>query len=256
MNLILVSGRYPEPAPYHTVDSAIARELADADCAVRWIVPNGESTLTQPVEGVRITAVASAIPPFGRVQERLLDGPTEAVLTREIRREMPDLVHLLDYGGCSSVNASWSADRMGARNLVSVRVLPTLCHRGDLMHGKGSDCEDWENPNRCAECCLIPSPRGLGVLGSGLGRILGLVRFPVNPYPTPLDFTNRTELLLGGLQFASKVAVQTDEERDLVASLGIRPERLEVVPNSSLAARIDLYRRIITDDWNGAGGAS
>ena len=256
MKLILVSGRYSDPAPHHAADAAFAQQLARADCAVRWIVPNGEASTRPPANGVQITAVPSAVPGFGAIQERLLDGATETALTAEIRREMPDLVHVLEYGGSSSVNATWSADRMGVKALVSLRADSTLCHRGALVHGDGGACGNWEDPRRCAVCCLVPGPGGFGPLGSCFGRFLGWIRFPVNPYPTALDFLNRTELLIGGLQCASRVTVQTEEERTRIAALGIRPGLLEVVSNPSLEDWTDLYRRIIADDRNGAVGAS
>ncbi len=247
MNLILVSGRHTESRPPYDADARLSCEFAAAGCQVRWIVPTDDArdaSETRPDEAVRFLPVASRAPPFMSVCGRLADEPIERLLAQEIRRELPDLVHLLAYGGCTSVNASWLAVRMGAPTIVSLRSAPTLCHRGDLVHADGTDCDRWNDFSRCAACCLTSSPRGLGRLGSAMGRFLGLLRSPLNPYPRRIDFDNRAQLLLGGLQ-VDQLVVDSEEDKVRIASLGVRDELFAVLPSPSTADWLHLYREVV-----------
>jgi hypothetical protein len=83
-----------------------------------------------------------------------------------------------------------------------------------------------------------------------LGRVLNAVRAPVNPYPVPIDFVTRQELLLGGLQFAERVIVTGEDERDRISSLGIRREMVEQLPpigseSDSIDSYLDFYKHVI-----------
>ena len=85
----------------------------------------------------------------------------------------------------------------------------------------------------CAACCQRALPGGLSGLGAGLARCLSAVRWPLHPYPTPIAFENRRDLLLGGLQFVDRICVDRDGERDLTISLGVRPDQVAILPRSA-----------------------
>ena len=164
------------------------------------------------------------------MQRRLLDPLSEKVLMQSIRGQMPDLVHVLDYGGCTSVNLSWVTSRLGADCVISVHADSTVCHRGDLRYRGAEDCDRFGDPERCSACCLAAATGGLSAWQSFLGRTLGTLRLPFNPYPSPLKFKNRQELMVGGLQCAERVIVAGETERQRVSTLGLRDEVLEVLP--------------------------
>lgn len=187
-------------------------------------------------DGLRVIHVESEPPAFAAVEGRLLDPATEAAVSREIRSDLPDLVHMLDYGGATTVNASWVANRLGVATVVSLRSAPVLCHRGDLVHADGSTCGEWLDAARCAACCQRSSPGGLSRFGATLAGILTALRWPLHPYPSLLAFENRRELLLGGLQVVDRVCVEDEAEADRVRSLGIRAGHLEILPRAASAA--------------------
>ena len=113
MNVLLVSGRYAGPNDRHDADSAFARGLAAVGCGVRWVVPVPDRATARESDGIRVCAVESPAPRFAAVEGRLSDPVLERAVSKEIRLELPDVVHLLDYGGATSVNATWVAHRLG-----------------------------------------------------------------------------------------------------------------------------------------------
>lgn len=213
--------------------------LAGAGCRVRWIVPMS-SAAPRALAGVNVVTVRARAPGFKAVSARLLDGLTEASLAREIRRDLPTLVHFLDYGGSVSVNAPWVANRLGAPVVISAAAPATLCHRGTLVHGDGSECADWSDPRRCADCCLLPSPDGLSTASSWLGRFFQGVRWPLHAYPGSHAFENRLELVAGGLQLADAIVVSSESDRDRLGSLGVRAEQLQLL----VAPAVDDWREL------------
>lgn len=244
MNLVVVSGRYASPKNTLREDSEFVSGLARAGCDVRWVVPTPPVEDVPVADGARVIPASTTAPGFAKVQGRLLDGATEREVTVTIRAELPDVAHFLDYGGCTSANVNWAAARMGASTVISIRSAKVLCHRGDLIHGDGSLCGTWDDARRCAACCLTPSERGIGGFGSVVGRFLGAIRWPVNPYPTAVDFLNRTELLLGGLQVADSVVVRSAAEKEQITSVGLRTELIDVLTEPSVGDWLAHYRRV------------
>lgn len=253
MKLLLVSGRDPAPGPRWERDAAFAAALAASGCEVTWVVPRpggADGPQVPAAAGVRVDRVESDVPGFAAVQDRLLDPATEVRMTELVRSAVPDLVHVLDYGGATSVNATWAVNRLGARCVVTVDVDATLCHRGDLRFAGREPCSDWLDPKRCARCCVVAAPDGLGPTQSLLGRLLTAVRLPINPYPTEMDFLNRTDLLIGGLQFVEAIFVPTEEDGARLGSLGVREDAVVTLPPWSEAAAdpepyLTQYRRLV-----------
>ena len=251
-SLILVSGRFLDPSAPHTRDAAFAHALAERGCDVRWVVPvHALASAPELAQGsaVRQLPVVSPAPGFAAVQSRLVDTPTDSLLMESVRRELPDLVHVLDYGGCTSVNLTWGANRLGVKCVVSMIPAAVVCHRGDLRYRGREECRQFDSPDRCSECCLSPALDGFSLLGSILGRALKAVRAPINPYPTPIDFVTRQELLLGGLQFAERAIVTSEEEMDRVSALGVRREMVEGLPpigseSDSIDRYLEFYRHV------------
>ena len=251
-SLILVSGRFLDPSAPHTRDAAFAQALAERGCDVRWVVPvHSLASAPELAQGsaVRLLPVVSPAPGFAAVKSRLVDTPTDSLLMESVRCELPDLVHVLDYGGCTSVNLSWVANRLGVNCVVSMESAAVICHRGDLRYQGREECRQFDSPDRCSQCCLSPALDGLSLPGSMLGRALKAVHAPINPYPTPIDFVTRQELLLGGLQFAERVIVTSEEELDRVSALGVRKEMVEGLPllgseSDSIDRYLEFYRHV------------
>ena len=232
-SLILASGRFAGPAASLSRAAAFAHALAEQGCDVRWLLPQGPDAAGPSLPAgstVGLLPVESATPRFSSVQDRLLDPASDQVLMRAIRSRMPDLVHVLNYGGATSVNLSWAAVRLGARCLISVDAAPTVCHRGDLRFRGAEECERFQDPDRCADCSLTAAPGGLSSPRAFLGRVLRALKMPLNPYPLPIHFENRQDLLVGGLQYAERVVVADEVERHRVGRLGVRDEVFEVLP--------------------------
>lgn len=252
-SLILVSGRFLDPSAPHTRDAAFAQALAERGCDVRWVVPvDSLASTPELAEGssVRLLPVVSPIPGFAAVQGRLVDTPTDSFLMESVRHELPDLVHLLSYGGCTSVNLSWGANRLGVNCVVSMESGPVICHRGDLRYRGREECRQFDSPDRCKVCCLSSASDGLSLLGSIVARALNAVRAPINPYPTAVEFVIRQELLLGGLQFAERAIVTSEKERDRISALGVRREMVEALPpidseSDSIDRYLEFYAGVI-----------
>lgn len=256
-SLILVSGRFQDPSIPHARDAAFAHALSGRGCDVRWVIPlesTGEPPELPAGSPIRQLRVLTEAPGFAAVQDRLLDGPSETALTVSIRGEMPDLVHVLDYGGCTSVNLSWVASRLGVACLISMQAATTVCHRGDLRYRGIEDCDSFQDSTRCSICTLTPVAdgltEGLSAWQSLVGRGLRLLRSPINPYPMPVDFESRQDLLVGGVQFAERVIVTDETERQRVGTLGLRKEVFEVLPPlgsepATIDSYLELYRRVI-----------
>src|SRR5690606_26728882 len=142
--------------------------------------------------GVRVAIASTGVPPFAAVTSTITDPQTELLAAVRIRAEFPDVVHVLDFGGTSSINLPWIATSLGAPSLVSLAVARTLCSRETLVHASGEACRTWDDPQRCARCC-----RSLGG-------------------PAARHFRNRIEMMLAGLQPARRLILASAAERDLL----------------------------------------
>lgn len=244
MKLLLVSGRYGEDEVKLAADAALASALAGQGCAVRWLFPQRPGAHMPVAPGVRAEPVSSLAPPPTRVDDRLLDAALETRAAELCVEDLPDIVHQLDFGGSSSANMPWVAARLGATSLVSLDPGRTLCQRGDLVHSSGRSCDEWLDPARCWACTLgVRGDGDLPPLSRGLAWLLGGV--PFAPWPGPDAFLNRVELLQGGLQAARRLLVRRAEHVEMLASIGLRRDHFEVVPEPDAASLRALYARLL-----------
>lgn len=239
MDVVLVGGRHGR-AGVEDVAAATARELAAGGHAVRWIRPLPQPDLPAPElpDGVEPIPVTSALPPFRAVTARLADIPTERALSHAIRRRLPDVVHVLALGGGSSALTPWVAERLGAPSVVSMRAVDLLCHRGTLVNERAEACDEWDVPERCAECCAVAFEGGLTAAQARWARRLSFLG-AWSPYPGPVDFLNRFEVLLGGLLAAGLVLAGSETEAELLARAGVPAGRLRVVPAPATAEALE-----------------
>ncbi len=224
LNLILVSGRHFDPGQQSKAlprDRRLALDLAERGCRVRWVYPASDGGSDQETDGVLVSMVRTVVPGFRSVLARLNDPPLEQVLSRSIRADLPDVVHVLTYGSGASINVAWLADRLGAPSVVTVKGKEVLCHRGTLINERGEGCFEWRSARRCAECCLTPTPDGLGNAAAACGRLLARLRW-VSPFPQDIDFQNRLELVTAGLVVARRVLVTTAQDARLLQEAGVK----------------------------------
>lgn len=247
MRILLISGRGTNAEPHPS--RAVARRLAAAFVArghdVGWICPVDASEGFDPGPGHgEVEAVITTCPPFRAVQARLADLPTERALCRAIRRRLPDVVHVLAFGGGSSALLPWIADRLGAPAVVTVDQAESMCHRGTLVDAWGRTCEVHDDPERCRRCCTAPTPDGLSRRQALLARLLR--PFPIiDPYPGRVDFENRLDLIVGGLVPAARVLVERDEHARELERLGLPRRRLTQPPRESSPAKFEfLYQEV------------
>lgn len=232
MKVMLISGR--DSSPMRTsarldADASFAASLVAQGCDVRWLAPAPADCSVPEVRGARVLHVPSAMPPFRDVVGRVTDYPTEHEIARQVRGELPDLVHFRGYGGGVSGNSTWVASRLGVPVLVSLHAAPVLCHRGDLVYTDRQPCETWDDPDRCAACCLVADSAGLSPIGSLVGRALSALRVPLQPFPHALAFENRREVVDGGLRFVDRILVPREEDRAKICARGLPPDLVEVV---------------------------
>ena len=240
MNVILVSGRYEDAGGPLARDEALVRSFPSG-CRVRWIVPVPEvregSVSGEPSK----ILVASPAPGFARVTGRLVDSHTERAVAQEIRRDLPDLVHMLDFGGTTSCNIGWTADRLGVRCVVSASPVATVCHRADLRRAPdGEECGVFDDPERCS-ACVCASPE-LGMRRRLLAKVLRRGAWPFRGYPARLDFESRLEIVLAGLQVARAVLVRDPAGARLLEGLGLRKEALRVLAEPDAEGLLPIYR--------------
>lgn len=255
MDVVLVSGRARGSAshPSRARTRVLAAELAAAGHSVRWVRPAAGAGPVEPVAGVELLPVDSQAPPFAAVAASAADFATERTLSLAIRRRLPDVVHVLGYGCVTSPQTAWVADRLGVPVVVSVEARELLCHRGTLVDESGADCVEWDDPARCTACCLAPFEGGLTARQAQRARSWWWRLLPAwSPYPKPLDFENRSDVLVGGFLAAAVVLVASDVERDLVVRAGVQPRRVEVVGSlaPSAASLEPVYDRV----WRAMSG--
>lgn len=231
MDILLVSGRSRDRQPHPTREQAadLARDLASSGHRVRWLCPveRGGGPAVQLPPGADFRPVVTRAPRFRAVLGTSDDTPTDRVLTEEIRLQLPDVVHVLAFGGANSSVAPWIANRMGAPVVASVDPRELLCHRGTLIDDTGEPCAVWDRGERCAACCLSPFEAGLTRGQARRGRRLAFLgRW--SPYPQPHAFQGRLSLLMGGLVSATLVTVRDEAQRALLEQAGVRRGSIRV----------------------------
>ncbi len=195
-----------------------------------------------PPEGVRLLALESPLPPFSNITARLGDLATERVLSRELRSDPPDILHLHGFGNTGSTSIPWLAGRLGVPSLVSLDFAEAFCHRGDLIDYEGRSCERVDEPARCLQCCLSSFPGGLSPLQSRMAKALrGLGG--LSPYPNLVSCMNRLDLVLGGLGAASLLILENAAVLQRLSELGIAARSLRISPavDADAAQWLELY---------------
>ncbi len=203
MDILLVSGRGrgEEPHPSRERAASLTRELVRLGHSVRWLCPvrrgahasvdraGVDNAGAECPEGAVFQPVVTQARRFRAVEKGLADISTECALSREVRRQTPDVVHVLAHGGVSSTQLVWIADRLGAPVVASVSATEVLCHRGTLVDQTGASCRVWDDPVRCARCCAHSFAGGLSAGEAAWAsclRVLG----PWSPYPGEVAFLN------------------------------------------------------------------
>ena len=233
--VVLLSRRGPSLGLEQNRDRArrIALALIDDDPGreVVWICPVSPGEHVPQAEGlpeaVEVRPVVSVAPVWFRVWHRVSDAPTEYVLAQALRDKPADAVHVLSYGHCDSATAPWVSARLGFPAVVDVQLARAVCHRGDLVHAQGSNCEDWLDPERCFQCCRSACGRGPSNSDARRWRMLSFLG-GWSPYPMALEFHNRRDLVLGALQGALRIRVEDEMTRGALANSGISPKSLVV----------------------------
>jgi len=247
LNLILVSGRHFDLEKRRKAlarDECLVADLRERGCAVRWVYPAGEGgpdEVAGGTNGVSLLPVHTVVPGFCGVEARLNDAPLEQVLVRSVRTELPDVLHALGYGAGTSMNLPWLAERMGVSCVVTLESEEALCHRGTLINERGQECDEWNRPKRCAECCLTPFDGGLGPVGAACGRVLARLRW-ISPFPQELDFQNRLDLATAGLVSAQRVVVTREEDVRRLQQAGVNGQLECLVDAYDATALMDVYQ--------------
>lgn len=221
LDIILISSRVSGGSGWsRELTRRTAAELGNAGHRVRWLCPVGAGEEPPSVDGVEV-ATARATPARWRLVQSPIEGPAmELLLTAEIRRALPEAVHVIGFGTGASSSLLWIARRMGVAPLVTLRARELLCHRQTLVDEQGRPCRAWADVRRCAECCLTATPHGLTPGQSRLGRWLR----PLggwSPFPNQHAFLNRLEMILGGVDNAETILVEREEDRQLLVQAGI-----------------------------------
>jgi len=231
VDILLLSGRDGGAAPHpsRTAAAVLTRALGQAGHDVRWICPilPGDAP-PSGIDGAVVLPVFSRAAQFAAIERRLTDVPTDCALTEAIRERLPDVVHILSFGGVSTAASVWIADRMGAPVITSVDGAELLCHRGTLINEHGATCSAWNRPERCVECCMSPGAGGLTAGEAARGRLFSwLGRW--SPYPKAISFRNRLDLLVSSLGWAEQIIVRSDRDRELLRQAGLPARPIRVV---------------------------
>lgn len=247
MDLVLVGGRCRDPqeaAAAVASAAALARGLAERGHRLRWVQPvlAGERPPALPA-GVTWLPVESTPPPFRQIEQGLGDVPTETRLSHTIRAALPDVVHVLAFGGVNSAATAWIAERLGVPAVVSLRAADLLCASGTLADERDHDCLHWDSPERCLQCCATSFHGGLTPHQQRWARRLRFLG-GWSPYPDAVAFQNRLEVLLGGVASADLVLVSDEAQRELLASAGVPYAKLRVVGDPDAARFEAIYREV------------
>jgi hypothetical protein len=245
LDLMLVSGRHFNVEQRRQAvarDRCVATDLAERGCVVRWVYPEGDGH-DEIVDGVSLLPVRTVVPGFSGVEARLDDPPLEQALSRSVRADLPDVVHVLGYGAGTSTSVPWVADRMGVPCVVTLKGKEMLCHRGTLVNEHGKSCSEWNRAERCAECCLTPFAGGLGPAAAAFGRLLARLQW-ISPFPQEMNFQNRLELVTAGLMTVQRVVVTTIEDVGLLQQAGVKGP-VECLQDACDAdALMDMYQAV------------
>ena len=183
-----------------------------------------------------VAAMARARPAFRKVGAPLEDPRHEYAVAATIRAFAPDVVHLLGCGGGTSIHLPWIARALGVASIVEVEAAALLCHRGDLVHASGEACLVTDDAARCAACCCARTRGRAGLSAAGAiaaraTRWLG----DVAPFPTPLAFRNRRDLLSAALSEAAAVVVRDEAGRRAALALDLPAAHLHLLTESHAA---------------------
>ena len=227
VDVLLINGRRPGPSPHRSmaVVEKLARGLHERGHDVRWLcLLAGEEPAQEAVDGVRQTVCRAPIHPFRSVQGRLFDPVGELALTRELRDEPPDVVHLFSCAGATSPMLAWICGRLGVPLLLDVDFAETVCHRGDLVDWTGAPCAQFDDAARCTKCCRTASAGGPTRGGALLGALFAPLR-GLSPFPKAVDFLNRLDVIVYSMMSAELIVVDTEANARSLAAAGV-PERL------------------------------
>ena len=241
MDVVLISARSAQAEPHwsRAVAADVARALAATGASVRWLCLSrtGETVAVAALDRVERMDLPAAVAPFRGVEARVTDNAMDVALAKELRRRPPDVVVHLGAGGPGSANALWLADRMGARAVGVVRAAELLCHRGDFRDERGLPCASILDAARCTACCTTASPGGLT---TGAARAAACLRFlgGLSPYPSPVQFENRGDLLLASLQLAAAVVTGDAAEAELLTRAGLPARSIVTTDGAGLVATV------------------
>ncbi len=189
-------------------------------------------------------AAAAPRPTFRRLGAALHD-PLHERATAQAVRAHPTLqvVHVLGMGDGVSVHLPWVARSLGWRCTLEVDAAGLLCHRGDLIDETGQPCAHAHDPQRCAACCRMHTPgrASLSRVGATLApatRWLG----DVSPFPTPLAFRNRRDLVAAALVEPELVFARDAAARAAAMTLGVEPSRLRDCAADDIAPLLAAWR--------------
>ncbi len=209
----------------HTWASSSAADAAASraqSLAAALIAGGHESNVVAPT--------ARARPAFRKVGARLEDAQHEHAVAATIRAFAPEVVHVLGCGGGTSMHLPWIARALGVASVVEVDAAALLCHRGDLVHESGDACLITDDAARCAACCCARTRGRAGLSAAGAiaaraTRWLG----DVAPFPTPLAFRNRRDLLSAALSEAAAVVVHDEAGWRAALALDLPASRLHLL---------------------------
>lgn len=196
---------------------------------------------------VEASALRAAHPPrptFRRIGAALHD-PLHERATAQAVRAHPTLqaVHVLGMGDGVSVHLPWVARSLGLRCTLEVEATSLLCQRGDLIDETGQPCARAHDPQRCAACCRVYTAGrpSLSRLSAALARATAWLG-DVSPFPTPLTFVNRRDLLAAALVEPELVFARDAAARAAAMALGVEPSRLRDCAADDVAPLLAAWR--------------
>lgn len=191
--------------------------------------------------------VPSRTPPFRSVMSGQIDSPLELALSRELRDDPADVVHVQGYGAANSYLLAWFAERLGVPSVVVVDPIEAvLCHRGTLVDREGQPCRQFDDARRCARCCRGADPAALGRTGAALAVLTRPLR-GLAPFPSETAMLNRLDTLIHGLAAARLVCVRDPAAATDLIALGLPEKLLHVgIPGPDVALWRAIWARAST----------
>ncbi|MBK8976024.1 MAG: glycosyltransferase [Planctomycetes bacterium] len=241
MDVVLVSARarHDAPHPRSAAAAELASALAGAGHRVRWV---GTAAPASDA-GVEVRVVDAPRPAFAAVEDMLYNVPVERQLSAWLRDDPPEVVHVDGFGGACSHLTAWLSARLGVPSLVVAAPFAELvCHRGTLIDGAGAACTRWDDAERCFDCCTTPGP---GALSAGAAFWARVTRSfgPLSRVPRLVDFENRLDMVIHGLDVADVVVLATEADRAALDALALpmRGVRVGIPAATDVAGWIALY---------------